>query len=198
MRNGNPTCQANRAATDAGSEARFFATGRNWRVSAYRLVKLIRAAGKLLSRGGFGTNAELLGKYTAPNVADDDEGYYLVGALVQEIDADVGILQRLVLVPHEPFRLLAVFCLQARAAAALRVLAVKHAVPAAQLHNSILLFHTSMQGLPRAIPQFLANRYAAGFQRMPVFGTYFSAYRTARPRNASLGVGGRIEGRLSY
>jgi hypothetical protein len=30
---------------------------------------------------------ELLGKYTAPNVADDDEGYYLVGALVQEIDA---------------------------------------------------------------------------------------------------------------
>jgi len=30
---------------------------------------------------------DLLGKYTAPNVADDDEGYYLVGALVQEIDA---------------------------------------------------------------------------------------------------------------
>ena len=30
---------------------------------------------------------ELLGKYTVPNVADDDEGYYLVGALVQEIDA---------------------------------------------------------------------------------------------------------------
>jgi len=32
-------------------------------------------------------HSELLGKYTAPNVADDDEGYYLVGALVQEIDA---------------------------------------------------------------------------------------------------------------
>ena len=30
---------------------------------------------------------ELLGRYTVPNVADDDEGYYLVGALVQEIDA---------------------------------------------------------------------------------------------------------------
>jgi len=30
---------------------------------------------------------ELLGKYTVPNVADDDEGYYLVGALVQAIDA---------------------------------------------------------------------------------------------------------------
>jgi hypothetical protein len=32
---------------------------------------------------------ELLGKYTAPSVADDDEGYYLVGALVQEIDAAI-------------------------------------------------------------------------------------------------------------
>jgi hypothetical protein len=30
---------------------------------------------------------ELLGKYTAPDIADDEEGYYLVGALVQEIDA---------------------------------------------------------------------------------------------------------------
>jgi hypothetical protein len=30
---------------------------------------------------------ELLGKYAAPNLAHDDEGYYLVGALVQAIDA---------------------------------------------------------------------------------------------------------------
>ena len=30
---------------------------------------------------------ELLVKYTAPDIADDEEGYYLVGALVQEIDA---------------------------------------------------------------------------------------------------------------
>jgi hypothetical protein len=32
-------------------------------------------------------SADLLGKYTVPNVTDDDEGHYLVGALVQVIDA---------------------------------------------------------------------------------------------------------------
>jgi hypothetical protein len=32
---------------------------------------------------------ELLGKYTAPNMANDDEGYYLVGPLVREIDAEL-------------------------------------------------------------------------------------------------------------
>ena len=32
-------------------------------------------------------HSELLGKYTIPDIAADDEGYYLVGAMVQEIDA---------------------------------------------------------------------------------------------------------------
>ena len=61
MRNGNSNCQANRAATNASGAARFFTPGRGWRVSANRLVKLIRAVGKLLLRGGFGTNADPAG-----------------------------------------------------------------------------------------------------------------------------------------
>ena len=126
-----------------------------------------------------------------------------------DLAVDVGILQRLVLVPHEPFRLLAVFCLQARAGTALRVLAVKHAVPAAQLHNSILLFHTWMQGLPRAIPrQQVCRRFPPGFRWFPanacfwctfwctsgVFGRFsapasLQARRT--PRESANGGGGR-------
>ena len=61
MRNGNPNCQANRATTNASGAARFLTTGRGWRVSANRLVKLNRAVGKLLLRGGFGTNADPAG-----------------------------------------------------------------------------------------------------------------------------------------
>ena len=61
MRNGNSNCQANRAATNASGAARFFTPGRGWRVSADRLVRLFRAVGKLLLRGGFGTNADPAG-----------------------------------------------------------------------------------------------------------------------------------------
>ena len=33
---------------------------------------------------------EVLGKYTAPNVGEDEDGYFLIGALVQEIDAVIA------------------------------------------------------------------------------------------------------------
>lgn len=36
---------------------------------------------------GLYVHQEILGKYTAPTVGDDVEGYLLVGALVQEVDA---------------------------------------------------------------------------------------------------------------
>ena len=58
-----------------------------------------------------------------------------------DLAIDLGIFERLVLMLDQTFSLLGILGFQAFAGTALLVLAVKHAVPVAQLHDQISLFH---------------------------------------------------------